>query len=322
MRPLYAEIHPYATHQIKVDNVHEIYVEESGDPNGIPVLFIHGGPGGGCDEQSRRFFDPERYRIICFDQRGSGRSKPFAELENNTSQHLVDDIEKIRNHLNINHWMLFGGSWGSTLALLYAQTHPNKILSMILRGIFLCRDKDIRWLYQEGASRIFPDEWKHFLQPIPESERDDMVKAYYKVLTSQNELKRMSAAKAWSGWEGVCSTLKANPKLKAHFSDPHVAMAMARIEAHFFINKGFIERDQILENIDKVKNIPAIIIHGRYDMVCPLDNALDLYDAWENTELHIVREAGHSAFEPAITDALIKATDTMAERLGEPQADA
>lgn len=322
MRPLYPEIHPYNTLQLQVDDVHRLYIEESGDPQGIPVLYVHGGPGGGCDEQSRRFFDPERFRIICFDQRGNGRSKPFAELADNTTSHLIEDIEKIRQHLNINHWMLFGGSWGSTLSLLYAQQYPSKVLGMILRGIFLCRAKDIRWLYQEGASRVFADEWKHFIHPITETEREDLVKAYYQQLTSDNELKRMAVAKAWCSWEATCSTLKPNPKLKAQFLDPHVAIAMARIEAHYFVNKGFIEHNQILDDIGNINTIPGIIIHGRYDMVCPLDNAQSLHDAWSNSELQIVREAGHSAFEPAITDALIKATGDMAERFGEPEADA
>lgn len=315
MTPLYPEIKPYARHQLAVDDTHTLYIDESGDPDGIPVLFLHGGPGGGCGKYDRRYFDPQKYRIILFDQRGAGRSTPHAELESNNSQALVDDIEKIRAHLNVDKWVLFGGSWGSTLALLYAQSFPEYVSGMILRGIFLCRDQDLQWFYQAGADRIFPDYWADFLQPIPENERSNLIEAYYSRLTGDNELAKMAAAKAWSQWEGRCATLRPNPDVVKSFSDPHTAVSLARIEAHYFINDAFIENNQILNNVEKLEGIPGIIIHGRYDAVCPLDNAYDLHQHWQSAELHIIRDAGHSAQEPGITDALVKATMDMAKTL-------
>lgn len=312
MRNLYPDIHPYAEHMIEVSDLHTLYVEESGNPQGIPALFIHGGPGGGTTPAHRSFFDPEKYRIILFDQRGSGRSTPHASLEANTTQHLIADIEKIRTSLNIEQWLLFGGSWGSTLSLLYAQTHPEKVLGLILRGIFLCRKQDIDWFYQRGAGAVFPDYWKEYEQVIPPAERTDMLSAYYSRLTSDNEIARMSAAKAWSIWEGRCSTLGTNNDLVEHFADPHLALAMARIEAHYFINQAFIGCNQILSDCYKINQIKTTIVHGRYDMVCPLEQALALYEALPESELHIVRDAGHSAFEAGITDNLIRATDNFA----------
>jgi len=315
MHILYPEIKPYKEHHLSVSDIHTLYIEESGNPQGIPVLFIHGGPGGGSDHKSRCFFDPDLYRIIVFDQRGAGRSTPHAELSDNTTQHLIDDIEKIRLHLGIKSWVLFGGSWGSTLALLYAQAFPDCVLEFILRGIFLCRKKDLQWFYQEGASRLFPDEWQQYVKPIPVSERGDFIKAYYQLLTSDNELKRMAAAKAWSGWEGACSTLKANKSVKDHFTHPQVALAMARIECHYFINNSFIDENQIIENMHKIAHIPGVIVHGRYDVVCPLDNAFDLQAHWLEAQLHVIREAGHSAFEAGNTDMLIRSTMATAQRL-------
>ncbi len=315
MQILFPEIKPYARHDLAVDDIHTLYVEESGVPDGIPVLFIHGGPGAGCSRQDRRFFDPEKYRIILFDQRGAGRSSPHAELENNTTQHLIEDIEAIRQHLEVDKWVLFGGSWGSTLSLLYAQSYPDKVLGMVLRGIFLCRDEDLHWFYQSGAERIFPDYWQEFVHPIPEEERGDLLSAYYQRLTSSNEIAKMSAAKAWSLWEGRCATLRPNPDVVNAFADPHLAMSLARIEAHYFINKAFIKSNQILDNMTRIENIPAIIVHGRYDIVCPLDNAHALYERWQEAELNIIRDAGHAAREPSIIDALVKATEEMARRL-------
>lgn len=312
MRAPYPEIHPYQQFHLPVSEQHSLYVEESGNAQGIPVLFIHGGPGGGCAPSHRSFFDPEKYRIILFDQRGCGKSTPHSSLTENTSQDLIEDIEKIRTHLGIDKWLLFGGSWGSTLSLLYAQAYPDNVSGMILRGIFLCRDQDIQWFYQRGASAIFPDYWKEYEQVIPEAERADMLTAYYKRLTSDNEIARMSAAKAWSIWEGRCSTLDPNNDIVDHFADPHFALAMARIEAHFFINKAFMEPDQILQNCNKISHIKTTIVHGRYDMVCPVEQALALYEALPESELHIVRDAGHSAFEKGITDNLIRATDNFA----------
>lgn len=312
MRAPYPEIHPYHEFRLQVSATHNLYVEESGNPQGIPVLFIHGGPGGGCAPAHRSFFNPEKYRIILFDQRGCGRSTPHSELSENTTAELVEDIRKIKEHLDIDQWLLFGGSWGSTLSLLYAQSYPEHVSGMILRGIFLCRDADIQWFYQRGASAIFPDYWKDYEQIIPERERDNMLLAYYKRLTSDNEIARMSAAKAWSIWEGRCSTLDPNQDIVDHFADPHFALAMARIEAHYFINKAFIEDNQILKNCHKIRQIKTTIIHGRYDMVCPVEQALALYEALPDSELHIVRDAGHSAFERGITDNLIQATEQFA----------
>ncbi|MDP4549107.1 prolyl aminopeptidase [Marinobacter sp. MDS2] len=319
MLTLYPEIQPYARHHLAMDEVHELYLEESGNPDGTPVLVVHGGPGGGCEDYHRRFFDAERFRIILLDQRGAGRSTPLAELEENSTENLVEDMEKVRQFLGVDRWLLFGGSWGSTLSLVYAQTHPERVLGLVLRGIFLCRPKDIQWFYQEGASRIFPDYWQDFLAPVPEAERGDMVAAYYRRLTSHNELEQIQAAKAWSIWEGRCATLQPNPKVVEHFGHPHVAIALARIECHYFMNQGFLQTDQIINNTDKLADIPGIIVHGRYDMVCPLDNAFALIAAWPEAELQIIRDAGHSASEPAIVDALIRGVEQVVAK-GAPSA--
>lgn len=315
MLTLYPEIRPYAEHRLKVDSLHELYVEECGNPQGIPVVVVHGGPGSGCEDYYRRYFDAELFRIVLFDQRGSGRSTPLAELQDNTTEDLVDDMEKIRHFLGIERWLLFGGSWGSTLSLVYAETHPEKVLGLVLRGIFLCREQDIQWFYQNGASRIFPDYWQDFIAPIPAEERGNMVAAYYRRLTSENELEQMQAAKAWSIWEGRCATLHPNPRVVERFGHPHVAISLARIECHYFMNDSFLEPDQILRNAGRLAGIPGVIVHGRYDMVCPLDNAMALSKAWPDAELYIVRDAGHSASEPAIVDALMQACARMAERL-------
>ena len=315
MLTLFPDIKPNAQHRIAVDPPHELFVEESGNPDGIPVLVVHGGPGGGCEDYHRRFFDAERYRIILMDQRGAGRSRPLAEFVGNTTQNLVDDIETVRTFLGVDRWILFGGSWGSTLSLVYAQSHPDRVLGLVLRGIFLCRPRDIHWFYQEGASRVFPDYWRDFLAPIPEGERGDLVAAYYRRLTSSNELEQMQAAKAWSIWEGRCATLHPNPRVVEHFGHPHVAIALARIECHYFMNNAFLEDDQIVRDAALLKDIPGIIVHGRYDMVCPLDNALALSQAWPEAGLRIIRDAGHSASEPAIIDALMRGVDEVAAQL-------
>lgn len=311
MLNLYPDIDPYARHRLAVDEPHELYLEESGNPDGIPVLVVHGGPGGGCEDYHRRFFDAERFRIILMDQRGAGRSTPLAELEGNSTDKLVQDMETIRQFLGIDRWLLFGGSWGSTLSLVYAETYPERVLGLVLRGIFLCRPRDIQWFYQEGASRVFPDYWQEFLAPIPEDERHDMVTAYYRRLTSANELEQIQAAKAWSIWEGRCATLHPNPKVVEHFGHPHVAIALARIECHYFMNNAFLEPDQIVRDAGRLADIPGVIVHGRYDMVCPLDNALALHQAWPEAELHIIRDAGHSASEPAIVDALLRGVEEV-----------
>ena len=314
MLSLYPEIQPYARHRLSVDEPHELYLEESGNPDGVPVLVVHGGPGGGCEDYHRRFFDAERFRIILMDQRGAGRSTPLAELEGNSTNKLVEDMETIRQFLGIDRWLLFGGSWGSTLSLVYAQAHPQQVMGLVLRGIFLCRPRDIQWFYQGGASRVFPDYWQDFLSPIPDTERDDMVSAYYRRLTSSNELEQIQAAKAWSVWEGRCATLHPNPRVVEHFGHPHVAIALARIECHYFMNNSFLEPDQIVRNASRLSGIPGIIVHGRYDMVCPLDNALALSKAWPEAELQIIRDAGHSASEPAIVDALIRGVEHIAAK--------
>ncbi|MAZ87254.1 MAG: prolyl aminopeptidase [Cellvibrionaceae bacterium] len=317
MHILYPDIKPYLTQMLPVGDGHEIYMEQSGNPEGIAVLFVHGGPGAGTQKIDRRFFDPERYRIILFDQRGSGRSTPHASLENNTTHQLISDIEKIREHLQIERWLLFGGSWGSTLSLVYAQSHAEKVMGMILRGIFLCRQKDIHWFYQQGASMIFPDYWEDYLHPIPAAERQDLLKAYYQRLTGSNELAKMACAKAWSLWEAHCATLRPNVDMIEAFSDPHRALSLARIEAHYFAHQGFLEENQILNNATALEGIPGIIVHGRYDMVCPLDNAQSLHHVWHDSELHIIRDAGHASREPSIIDALVRATRSMARRFSD-----
>lgn len=315
MRSLYPDIQPNHQYSLEVGDGHRLHVEESGNPSGIPVLFVHGGPGGGCAPNHRRFFNPERYRIILFDQRGCGRSTPHASLENNNTRKLVEDMEAIRHFLKVDRWLLFGGSWGSTLSLVYAQTHPQRVSGLILRGIFLCRDEDIQWFYQSGASALFPDFWQDFLAPIPAAERQDLLSAYHRRLTSDNELIRMGAAKAWSVWEGRCSTLDPNPDIVEHFADPHFALAMARIEAHYFIHKAFLEPNEILNNCDRLQEIPTVIVQGRYDVVCPMQQAFALHQQMPQAELHIVRDAGHSAFETGIIDNLVRATEQFAQTL-------
>ncbi|KRW58962.1 prolyl aminopeptidase [Pseudomonas sp. TTU2014-080ASC] len=315
MQTLYPDIKPYARHELAVEAPHVLYVDESGTSTGLPVVFIHGGPGAGCDASSRRYFDPALYRIITFDQRGCGRSTPHASLENNTTQALVEDMERIREHLGIDKWVLFGGSWGSTLALAYAQAHPQRVLGLILRGIFLARPEDVRWLYQEGASRLFPDYWEDYLSPIPADERDDLVSAFYKRLTGPDQIAQMHAAKAWSTWEGRTATLRPNPLIVDRFSEAARALSIARIECHYFTNNSFLEPNQLLRDIGKIAHLPGVIVHGRYDVICPLDNAWALHKAWPNSELQIIRDAGHSAAESGITDALVRAADEMARRL-------
>ena len=315
MLTLYPEIKPYARHQLAVDHPHELYVDESGTPEGLPVLFVHGGPGAGCDAASRRWFDPSLYRIVTFDQRGCGRSTPHASLECNTTWDLVADMERIREHLGIDKWVLFGGSWGSTLALAYAQTYPERVHALILRGIFLCRPQEIQWFYQSGASRLFPDYWEDYLAPIPHDERHDLVAAFYRRLTGSDQIAQMHAAKAWSIWEGRTATLRPNGQVIERFSEPQRALSIARIECHYFVNNAFLEEDQLLRDMHKIAHIPGVIVHGRYDVVCPLDNAWALHQAWPNSELSIIRDAGHAAGELGITDALVRATGEVAKRL-------
>jgi len=310
MRDLYPEIEPYQHGMLPVSPVHTLYFEQSGNPEGTPIVFLHGGPGGGTVPDYRRFFDPEAYRIVLFDQRGAGKSTPHASLEENTTWHLVEDIEALRSHLRIESWVVFGGSWGSTLALAYAQTHPERVRALILRGIFLCRPKEIRWFYQEGASWIYPDVWEHYLNVIPPGERGDMLSAYHRRLTSDDEATRIEAARAWSVWEGSTSKLFPDQNLIEHFGDPHFAIAFARIECHYFMNNAFFPTENyLIENVPKIRHIPAVIVQGRYDVVCPMQSAWELHRAWPEADLRVTPDAGHSALEPGNRAALVEATD-------------
>lgn len=314
MRSLYPPLEPYRQATLPVSDLHKLYFEESGRPEGRPVVFLHGGPGGGSLPLYRQFFDPEKWRIIIFDQRGCGQSTPRAELAENTTWDLVADIEKLRSHLNIPAWTVFGGSWGSTLALAYAQTHPERCNGLILRGIFMLRPKEIRWFYQSGASYIFPDAWEGYLAPILEDERADLVSAYYRRLTSPNPTTRQVAARAWSTWEASTSKLIPDETLIQRFGNDSFADAFARIECHYFINGGFFEHEnQLLNNIERIRHIPAVIVQGRYDVVCPMTSAWELHKAWPEAELIVIAEAGHSASEPGIVSALAAATDRFAQ---------
>lgn len=315
MRELYPEIEPYRTHRLAVDELHELHIEECGNPDGLPVVFLHGGPGAGVSPYHRRFFDPKRYRIVLFDQRGAGKSTPHAELRDNTTWHLVADIETIRKYFGIERWAVFGGSWGSTLALAYAQMHPERTTSLVLRGIFLGRPQEIRWFNEldGGASWIFPERWTHYVAHIPEQERDDMIEAYWRRLDSDDQAVRLAAAHAWGYWEGGSTTLLHDPDEPGTFEDPQVAISVARAEAHYFRHNVFLEPGQLLRDIDRIRNIPATIVQGRYDIICPAKSAYDLASAWPEADLRIVL-AGHSAADPAIVDALVSATDALADR--------
>ncbi|TAJ54795.1 MAG: prolyl aminopeptidase [Nevskiaceae bacterium] len=314
LRTPYPAIAPYRTQRLKVSELHELYVEESGNPHGKPIVFVHGGPGGGTEGWQRQFFDPQKYRIVLFDQRGCGKSTPFAELRENTTWDLVADMERIRVLLGIDRWVVFGGSWGSTLALAYAETHPERTLALVLRGIFLLRKAELDWFYQEGCNWIYPDMWEAYRDAIPEAERGDFVSAYYRRLTSPDAAVRSAAAKAWSTWEGATSKLLQSPEMIARYGDDKFADAFARIECHYFINKGFFERDdQLLAHIDRIRHIPGVIVQGRYDVVCPIKSAWDLHRAWPEAELKIIGDAGHAASEAGTLSALIEAADRYAD---------
>jgi proline iminopeptidase len=310
MPQLYPPIEPYHSTYLPVSNLHTLYVEEVGNPDGKPVVFLHGGPGGGINGIYRQFFNPQQWRVVLFDQRGCGKSTPHAELEENNTWQLIEDIEKIRTHLGIDRWTVFGGSWGSTLALAYSQTYPERCSGLILRGIFTLRHKEIQWFYQEGASFLYPDAWEHYLAPIPVDERDDLVAAYYRRLTSNDPTVRVAAARAWSVWEASTSKLVPDAGLIDHFGEDEFAVAFARIECHYFMNRGFFEQDdQLLKNVDRIRHIPGVIVQGRYDVVCPATTAWELHRAWPEARFVMVQEAGHSATEPGISSALVEATD-------------
>ena len=315
MRTLYPPIEPNQSGMLKVDDRHTLYWEECGNPDGKPVVMLHGGPGGGCNAAMRRFHDPSKYRIVLFDQRGAGRSTPHADLVDNTTWDLVADIERIREILGIEHWQVFGGSWGSTLALAYAEKHPERVTELVLRGIFMLRRWEMEWFYQEGASRLFPDQFEPYREFIPEAERGDLMAAYHKRLTSDDEAVRLEAARRWSIWEGGTSYLEVPEDYADSHGDAQFALAFARIENHYFVNKGFFDADdQLLRDVDRIKDIPGVIVHGRYDVVCPVANAWDLHKAWPKAELMISPTAGHSAFEAENIDALIRATDQFAPK--------
>lgn len=314
-KPAYPPIEPYESGKLEVSGGHSIYFEEVGNPKGKPAVFVHGGPGAGAQPFDRRFFDPERYRVVLFDQRGCGRSTPHASLEENTTWRLIEDMERLRQHLKIDRWLVFGGSWGSTLSIAYAETHPKSVTELVLRGIFLLRKKEISWFYQEGASAIFPDEWEKYLAPIPEEERDDLVAAYYKRLTSEDKKVRLEAARAWSQWEGSTLSLYPNEQRVQFFGGDSFATAFARIECHYFMNGAFMQREsQLLENVDRIRHIPGVIVQGRYDICTPVQSAWELHRAWPEAEFHLIPDAGHASNEPGIVDALVRATDQFAVR--------
>jgi proline iminopeptidase len=315
MRELYPPIDAFASERLAVSPLHTIHVEQVGNPDGLPAVFLHGGPGGGLDPAYRRYFDPARWRLVLFDQRGSGQSTPHAELRENTTWELVADIERIRERLGIEGWLVFGGSWGSTLALAYAQAHPERVTGLVLRGIFLLRRAELLWFYQEGASWLFPDAWEEFLRPIPAVERGDLMSAYHRRLTSDDAAVRAEAARAWSIWEGSTSRLHVDPDYIARFGEDRFAEAFARIESHYFVHGGFFRSDgQLLDDAHRLADIPGVIVQGRYDVVCPMASAWELHRRWPASKLIVVPDAGHSIKEPGIVSALVEATDMFAAR--------
>ncbi len=314
MRTLYPARSPLRTFRFDVGDGHELYVEEAGNPEGVPAVFFHGGPGGGIDPMHRRFFDPDRYRVILFDQRGAGRSTPSGEVHKNTTWKLIDDTERLRRHLGIERWHVFGGSWGSTLSLAYAVSHPDRVKSLVLRGVFLVRERELRWFYQHGASELFPDQWEHFVAPIPEDERDNLLHAHHRRLFGDDEEAALASARAWSVWEGSTSRLLMDEGLIARCAQDRFALTLARLEAHYFVNKGFFEEDGwLLKQIDRIRHIPCTIVQGRYDAVCPPRSAWDLKTAWPEAHLLLIGDAGHASSEPGTVDGLVTATDRYAD---------
>ena len=310
--PLYPAFEAFDNGFLAVSDLHTIHYEQSGDPDGIPVVVLHGGPGGGMRAEYRRYFDPKKWRIIQLSQRGCGKSTPFAELRENTTWDLVEDIEKLRAHLKIKQWAVFGGSWGSTLSLAYSQSHAEACLALFLRGIFLVRKRELEWFYQEGCSRIYPDTWEDYIAAIPEEERGDFIAAYYKRLTDEDPKVRQTAARAWSVWEASTSKLIQDKNLMASFGEDKFAEAFARIECHYFINNCFFDDENyLLKRIDKIRHLPGVIVQGRYDVVCPAESAWELHRAWPEAEFHLVQDAGHSVSERGIQEKLVIATDSF-----------
>ena len=312
LRTLYPEIEPYASGTLDVGDGHTLYYERCGTPGATPAVFLHGGPGGGISPSHRRLFDPARYDVLLFDQRGCWRSTPHAALEANTTWHLVDDIERLRALVGVERWLVFGGSWGSTLALAYAETHPTRVSALILRGIYTATPAELAWYYQFGVSEMFPDKWAGFVAPIPEAERGNMIEAYRRLLTGDDEAAKLEAAKAWTIWEGETITLLPDPAMSAAFQDGHFALAFARIENHFFAHNAWLEDGQLLRDAGRLTGIPGTIVHGRYDMPCPARYAYALHQAWPEAEFHLIEGAGHAYSEPGILDQLIRATDRFA----------
>lgn len=314
-RTLYPPIEPFQTGMLDTGEGHQLYWELVGNPAGTPAVFLHGGPGAGCSPEHRRLFDPQKYCVLLFDQRGCGRSTPHANLDNNTTWHLIADMERLRNMLGAEQWLVFGGSWGSTLALAYAETHPDHVHALVLRGIFTLRRPELEWFYQSGASQVFPDLWEDYLAPIPSAERADLIAAYHRRLTGEDEAARLQAAQAWASWEGRTISLLPDPHASA-FGDPHFALAFARIENHYFVHGGFMDEGQLITNVERLQGIPAVIVQGRYDMCTPAVSAWDLYKAWSRVnpdlELHWVGNAGHAFHEPGILEQLLNATDRLA----------
>jgi len=312
LRALYPPIEPYEHGRLPVGDGHDLYWETCGNPRGRPALFLHGGPGGGCTAEHRRLFDPARYRIVLFDQRGCGRSTPHASLEGNTTWHLVADIERLRERLGIERWLVFGGSWGSALALAYAETHPQRVSGLIVRGIFTLRRTELQWFYQWGASELFPEAWQRFLAPIPKTERHDLIKAYHERLTHPDREQQLRAARAWSTWEGQTITLVPDPEVIAKHGDDEFALAFARIENHYFMHEGFFSEGQLINDAHRLRDIPGVIVQGRYDVCCPARTAWDLHQAWPTARFIVVPDAGHAVTEPGIRHHLIEATDSFA----------
>jgi proline iminopeptidase len=311
----YPPIEPYQTARMALDGVHTMHYEQSGNPHGVPVLFLHGGPGAGASASHRQFFDPSFYRIVIFDQRGAGRSTPLGELVDNTTPLLIDDIERLREKLGISRWVVFGGSWGSTLALAYAESHPNRVMALVLRGIFLCRQSEIDW-FLYGLKNIFPEAWRKFAGHLPEHERSNILKAYYALITDPDPAVHIPAARAWSIYEGSCSSLIPNEMIVANFGSDRVALGLARMESHYFMNDIFLPENYLLDNIGRIRHIPTTIVQGRYDVVCPIVSADDLACAFPEAEYHIVNDAGHSAFEPGTRAKLIETMERLKSRFG------